>query len=190
MFLLSKIMFHNNNYMYDVRKQKIFRQILQKKPCRYFFLFAFHIRKAQSVTSKYLLEHMRVFGCFSIYSNVSAASVFVFKNGLLPALRPSSIDRHIFPVQFCRARRIYKMRWKRRINTQASMACTRGTLLFQNLPSIPQTVARYLDTSSLFTAASKIRTYLYKRIRINHLRMVCTHRWQLYHSNRSLLDIQ
>lgn len=79
------------------------------------------------------MEHACVWLLFDLLECIRCARLRVREPGLLPALRPSSIDRHIFPVQFCCARRIYKMRWKRRINTRTPMAYTQaenGLFLF------------------------------------------------------------
>lgn len=101
----------------------------------------------QRVTSRYPREHARVWPSSSIFElleRIRCGRLRVREPGLLPALRPSSIDRHIFPGHFGRARRIYKTRWKRRINTRVnSDGRQNGLSLFWSvdLPSISQIVA-------------------------------------------------
>lgn len=71
------------------------------------------------IVSRYPREHACVWS-FAGPLERTLARLRVREPGLLPALRPSSIDRHIFPIHFCRASRIYKMQRKRRINTRRS----------------------------------------------------------------------
>lgn len=97
----------------------------------------------------------RVFGRSSVVElleRIRCGRLRVREPGLLPMLRPSSIDRHIFPGHFCRTRRIYKMRRRRRINTRENSGGERnGLFLFRSasLPSISQTVANRLFSFSL-----------------------------------------
>lgn len=62
---------------------------------------------------------MRVFdrsAVLELLDRIRCGRLRVQELGMLPVLRSSSIDHHIFPVHFCYARRIYKMRWKREEN--------------------------------------------------------------------------